>query len=368
MSVKNYEILLIGNSKAITGALKSIIAVSEHISSQIHYQFVLPSKSIVGQLKDQGYSAHCIPFLEIQKNWRLLLYLPLLVINTIRVIRLINKKQIDILHVNDLYNMVGVMVKLIRPKTKLVYHVRLMPDSYAGFLYPLWSKIISKHSDKIICVSDAVFRGLPHAKNKIVIYDALPASESLSIKKWKPFTFLNVSNYVKGKGQNYVIEAYKLAYDKLMDSRLVMVGGDMGQRKNKIYKNQLIERVISYGLEHNVVFQDFTNDTRNLYQAAEVVLNFSESESFSMVCLESLLNGTPVIGTRCGGPEEIIEDGINGILVENRNIDDMAHAMVTIYQNEELRNSMSQKTKHTAGKFSIENSTKKLTHIYLELC
>ena len=86
-----------------------------------------------------------------------------------------------------------------------------------------------------------------------------------------------------------------------------------------------------------------------------------------MVCLESLINGLPVIATRCGGPEEIIDHGLNGLLVENRNVSEMQKAMVTMYENIELRSRMIVETSRVINKFSIFDSAQKLSSIYTGL-
>ena len=56
------------------------------------------------------------------------------------------------------------------------------------------------------------------------------------------------------------------------------------------------------------------------------MLNFSESESFSMTCLESLYYGTPLIATDSGGPAELFKHGESGHLVPNRDVQAMAKA------------------------------------------
>ena len=48
---------------------------------------------------------------------------------------------------------------------------------------------------------------------------------------------------------------------------------------------------------------------------AFAALNCSESESFSITCLDGSAAGLPVIATKCGGPEEIVVDGKTGFLV-----------------------------------------------------
>ena len=89
----------------------------------------------------------------------------------------------------------------------------------------------------------------------------------------------------------------------------------MGLEKNKKFKAELIELSKSLGVNHQVDWMDFTDQMREEYLKACFVINFSESESFSLTCLEALYFGRPVIATRCGGPEEIIDEKESGFLV-----------------------------------------------------
>ncbi|HNP17456.1 MAG TPA: glycosyltransferase family 4 protein [Fulvivirga sp.] len=361
------KVLVIDNSPTYTGAVKSILSVTDYLSSDVELILILPSQSLVKELRNKGYNVYRIPFLEIDKSWRLLVYFPILIINTIQTLRIIQKENIKILHVNDLYNMVGVLIKLFRPKIKLVQHIRLLPNSYVGFLFGIWSKLILRFADSIICVSKAVFTTVPHSSKKTIIYDALVIPEQLGLTKVKPFTFLYVGNYVKGKGHNYAIQAFRRAKKELVDCRLIFVGGDMGRKKNREYKENLIQKVRESYLVDKIEFKGFCEDLNHLYQSAHATLNFSESESFSMVCLESLLNGTPVIATKCGGPDEIIDHEIDGFLVTNRNVIEMSKAMVTIFKDVELRNRMSNNTFQVVNKFNIEKSALDLLNIYQSL-
>jgi len=360
-------ILIIDNSPSMTGALKSILAVVGELKQQFSFIIALPTNV---EMSNTSYTAKHVPFLEVQKNWRLILYLPLLLVNTFRLQKIIIKHKVSVIHVNDLYNMCGVLLKVLNPKLILIHHVRLLPESYAKQLYKVWSKLIFKFSDQVICVSKAVFTKLAPSYKKIIVYDSLAPITIGSDKKTKDnqFTFLYIGNFISGKGQDFAIEAYASSNDELKNTQLIFIGGDMGKPRNKMYKLSLKQQVIQKGLSDQIEFIGFESNLDPYYQMADVVINFSESESFSMVCLESLMNGTPVIATKCGGPEEIIEHGVNGLLVKNRDIIEMSHAMVTIYQETELRKTMTIQAKAISNKFSLAVSAARLSNIYNSLC
>ncbi len=362
------NILIIDNSTSITGAFRSISAVIMAMPQPFSFHFCCPKFSLLQQLSLAIHKVFKIQFIEIQKNWRLLIYFPVLLINSYKLLRYCKINKIDIVHVNDLYNMVGVVLKILLPNIKLVYHVRLLSGSYATPLYDTWFKLINRNADAIICVSKKVYDNLPSSNKKNIIYDAIAAPIFGNQIKSDKFTFIYVANFIEGKGHIYAIEAYVKAIALLKDTRLIFVGGDMDKEKNKVYKNNLLKKVTSCNLTNQIIFLDFVTDINLQFQQAHVSLVFSESESFSMVTLESLMNKVPVIASRCGGPEEIIEDKVNGILVDNKNINQMAEAMVTLYQNEELRNNLINNTMSITNRFSISTSASALAKLYNHLC
>jgi glycosyltransferase involved in cell wall biosynthesis len=93
-----------------------------------------------------------------------------------------------------------------------------------------------------------------------------------------------------------------------------------------------------------------------LIKQHDVVLNFSEAESFSMTCAEAGFYGKPVIASKCGGPEEIIDDGKTGLLVQNKNRQQMEEAMLQLAAAlpEDRRMMGAAAKKYVTEKFSTE--------------
>ena len=63
-----------------------------------------------------------------------------------------------------------------------------------------------------------------------------------------------------------------------------------------------------------------------LIQQSKVFILTSRYETFGIVYIEAMATGTPVIATRCGGPEDIVTSE-NGILVNVDDVDETANAM-----------------------------------------
>jgi glycosyltransferase involved in cell wall biosynthesis len=110
-----------------------------------------------------------------------------------------------------------------------------------------------------------------------------------------------------------------------------MVGITGGHPRNERYLGSLKQFVLNNKLQDLVTIIDQPSDIRNQMATSDVVLMFSESESFSLVCLEALASGRPVLATKCGGPQEIIRHQTNGLLIENRDVKAMARAIIKFY-------------------------------------
>ncbi len=309
-------------------------------------------------------------FLEISKSLSIIWYLPQLLTNTLRASSLIRNNSIDIVHVNDLYNMIGVCLKLMHPDIKLIYHVRLRRSGYAQKLYSLWVWVLKTWVDVIVCVSSIVEKDLDTSiENVQIIYDGI--LESWLVDAICPdhnnfhVLFLYVGNYIPGKGQDHALCAFEIAKKELGNIKLKFIGHTGSMRKNKAYLNELRQLVLNKGLETYVEFGDEIHNVSMEMRSCDVVLNFSESESFSMVCLEALASKRAVIATRSGGPEEIVRHEVNGILVANKDVKAMTAAILQLASNLELRERFSEKAHIDFDKkFNMNVLAKKLLAIY----
>lgn len=366
-------VLIIDNSIDITGALKAILEFSTYAYSQFNFIYVLPTGSrAIEKVKEKGFDVVELPFVEISKNLKsLLFYIPFLFYNAYRIKRIVKHKDIKLVHVNDFYNLAGILAKVLGGRFSLITHVRFMPDRFPSLLVKLWIKLNIVYADAIICVSQAVHHCLPHHAKIRVIYDRLsdiPVSNRKIKEEASYINLLYLAHYIPGKGQNYALEAFYKALRETGNLRLKFVGGDMGLEKNKAFKDKLMARARDLNLDHVVEFAGPSAKTTHEIQTADIVLNFSESESFSMTCLEALTYGTPLIATNCGGPAELFVHGESGWLVPNQDINAMAEAITKLAYSAGLRESFSiSSMDFVREKFSETNTYVKLVHIYL-LC
>lgn len=326
-------ILVIDNSVAFTGALKCALQEALLFSDRYRFVFVLPANSkSLETIRQKGFKVYTLPFVEISRSPRnILMYLPMQVVNFFRLRRIIRNEKAELIQVNDFYNLLGAWVKVFGFKGKLFTYVRFLPASVPTLLRKCWIYFAQRFSFRVIAVSDTVLSQLPAKPNIIRIYDPVLFEEKWAPQSSRPMkgtTLLYLANYIPGKGQNYAIEAFAAAVGVNPSLHLVFAGGDMGLKKNKIYKQDLIRHSVNLGIAEQVEFLSFSEDIESLIKSANIVLNFSEAESFSLTCVEASFYGRPVIVTKCGGPEEIVVNNVTGLLVGNRNVEEMKQAIL----------------------------------------
>ncbi len=113
------------------------------------------------------------------------------------------------------------------------------------------------------------------------------------------------------KGQHVAIAAVAA----IPDVHLLLVGDALfGEQA---YATRLRRQVAALGLKDRVHFLGFRPDIPRLMQFSRIVLHTSIApEPFGRVIVEGMLASRPVVATRAGGVEEILEDGVTGLMVE----------------------------------------------------
>ncbi len=367
-------VLIVENSLDTTGAFNTIFSYAQYAQRDYRFIFVLPRKSrLLYRVRQAGFAVETLPFREINRRpLTLLLYLPTLFINAIRLRKIAHQHRAAIVHVNDFYNLVGVGAKALGGQFALLTHVRFMPDRFPILLVNAWMKLSLAYSGRIICVSQAVKQCLTCHPKLQVIYDGLVTVSTASVKRSGQekgcIKLLYLAHYTPGKGQDLALEAFSRAYWQNKDLQLRMVGGDMDLAKNKQYRTSLEQQAEALGIHSAVTFAGPTTDTTEELKQADVFLNFSESESFSMTCLEALAHGVPLIVTDCGGPAELFEHNESGYLIPNRDTGAGARAILRLAADGELRRRFAENSiRYVQRKFSEENTHRKLVDVYAEV-
>lgn len=162
-------------------------------------------------------------------------------------------------------------------------------------------------------------------------------------------TALFAGRFTYEKGVSRLLEAWKIVNDKQKDWTLRLVGE--GNQKEA-----LIKQCKTLGIENYVVFEGMTKNMVKEYCNSSLFLLASRFEGFGLVLAEAMQCGVPCVSFDClYGPADIINNGKNGILVENGNIKAFAEAVLKLIDDEELRMDMGKAAIEKAKSYLPEN-------------
>ena len=231
------------------------------------------------------------------------------------------------LQVNDFHFAEGAIARLFGYRGRIATWIRIDPQRY-GLVGRAWLTLARWTSNEIVAVSRHIQDRLPADFPSSLIYDPAPAIAALAPVKGQRLLF--IGNYIEGKGQDAAILAFHRIARRFPSAELVFHGSEMGLSKNRDYRARLTAMAAVGDGRDRIHLLDFVEEPGIAYRLAFAALNFSLSESFSFTCLEASAHGLPVIATRCGGPEEIVEQAVTGFLVRVNDVDAMAFSMSTL--------------------------------------
>ena len=128
-----------------------------------------------------------------------------------------------------------------------------------------------------------------------------------------------VANLRESKGYEFFIQAARKVIDVMPEIRFVAVGDIDPEIARPLFC--LLKQL---DLETRLIFLGFRSDIPEILSELDVFVLASVSEGFPLVALEAMAAAKPVIVTRSGGPQEIVEDGRTGLLVPPADADALA--------------------------------------------
>ena len=189
--------------------------------------------------------------------------------------------------------------------------------------------------------------------------------------KTDDFLVCIVGRIVSWKGHKYFIKAISQVADIIPDIKGIIIGDIeedyYGQQES--YSRELLTLIEELKINEKIKFTGFRSDVPRLISAMDIMVHASSSpEPFGLVIIEGMAAGKPVIATAKGGVLDIIEDGINGILVPCKDSKLMAKAIQKIYHDKKLSKKIGNAArKQIIEKFTIEHQVAAIEKVYESL-
>jgi glycosyltransferase involved in cell wall biosynthesis len=167
------------------------------------------------------------------------------------------------------------------------------------------------------------------------------------------------------KGIEYLLHAFAKVAAKHNDVYLVIAGG-VTEREEEEYMHKLLYETSQLGINQKVLFtgQLSEDDKLAAYQSCSVFVLPSIYEPYGIVLLEAAAHGKPLVAAESDGPSSIIEDGVNGFLVEPQNSSALAESLMCIIEDEDLAKRMGMAARALAYKHTWERVVDAVERVY----
>ena len=156
------------------------------------------------------------------------------------------------------------------------------------------------------------------------------------------------------KGYDYLVQVAKKVLNEKSDWTWDIYGsgnkGEVNKIRDLIIENDLQDKLFIKGLEKNQAL---------IYGDKAIYVMTSRYEGLPLVLLEAQQYNLPIVSFRCPtGPNEIVEDGVNGYLVECYDTDKLSQKLLELMEDEALKQSFSEHAKDNMDKFDKDKILK----------
>lgn len=170
-------------------------------------------------------------------------------------------------------------------------------------------------------------------------------------------------NVRPAKSYEVLLQAASLLRQRGIQPRVV-IAGENGP-------SPLVDRLMvlrtSLGLEESVTFVGYVDDVATYLNGLDVFVLSSRTEGFSISTVQALAAGLPVVATDCGGPAEIIEDGVSGILVRPESAESLADGLERVLVDAVARERLATAARQrTLREFSLDGMVERYEALYRE--
>ncbi len=284
------------------------------------------------------------------------------------------RRNFNILHLHSSHALSwGLLAKLFYPRLILIASRRVDFHISNNFFSRL--KYYGRALNAIVAISDNIRRimlsdGIPEAKIHL-IYSGVDVHKFDFVerdpdyrKKWQIADNVvivgTVAAFVAHKDYRNFIAAAALAIKSNPKLHFVAVG-------DGIMFQTIKELASEAGINSHITFTGFQKDVGLHLKAFDIFVLASKKEGLGTSVLDAMSVGLPVIGTRAGGIAEMIEDGVSGLLVEARNSEALAEAILKLAADKDLRDSLGHGALKRCRDFSKERMVEENIRLYQSL-
>lgn len=281
----------------------------------------------------------------------------------LRFVRLMRAVKPTVVYVNTLVS-IAAAVAAKSLSIPCVWHFRELFDDVEGEMH--WPRvggkrlvrtIVTRCADQMVAISQAVasnvlgegkhlrLRIVPNAVGEEYFAESPSQAEcrdELRIPQGVPV--IGVPGTLRPvKGHPFFLEAAARIAIKKPNCRFVITGDGASK-----YRDELQAAADVGILRGRVRFLGTVADMRKFYRASDIICVPSVSESFGRTVIEAFACGAPVVATAVGGMRETIRHETTGLLVDYGDVDGLAHSLLRLLDDNELRGQLARAAREEA--------------------
>jgi glycosyltransferase involved in cell wall biosynthesis len=292
-----------------------------------------------------------------------------------RLWSVLRREHVDILH-SHLFgsNVWGTLLGRLSGVPVVIAHEHTWSFQGQPLRRFLDRELVARYADAFLAVSR-------EDRRKMIDIEHIPPSRVLFLPNGIPLTEAPSGRDVRGElgippdaplvGAVGVLRRQK-AFDVLLRAAAVLtlelpalkvlVVGDGPER------HRLEALVRELGLEKTVVLTGFRSDVPDMLRAVDVAVSSSDFEGSPLAVMEYMDAAKPIVATRVGGIPDLIEDGVHGLLVEPRDPEGLAKAVVRLLGDRGAAAHMGERARdRRRSEFDIEVTVERLQSLYEDI-
>ena len=349
MTGSRARILYVQPNSEVGGSDLALVRLVSALDTDRYEPIVLLPREgpMVTRLQAAGAQVRFVPMIQLRTLPSLAYqarYLAHFWVTVAKIAWLIRRERIDLVHTNSLYALYGAFAARLTGR-RHVWHVREIPPQIPVARAALGRMVLAL-SSLIISMTDAcssgLFAGLDRRKVKLL-------SEGLDLATWSRRPGLRdiraelglaadatvvgfVARLDPWKGLDVFLDAAAQVKQRF-PATVFLVSGDAPDGF-QAYRDDMIARAATLGLGDSVHFLGWRyrmDVIPDLMASLDVFCHTSiQPEPFGLVVIEAMAMECPVVAVKEGGPLEIIEDGVSGLLTPPGRAEALADAVCTL--------------------------------------
>ena len=290
--------------------------------------------------------------------------------------RLVKRLQPDVLHAHDPHGIAMASLALslggAATASPSLVASRRVDFHLKGNSFSRWK---NRQVDCFITASEAIRQmlladGIP-AERTVTVHEGIDvehvvAAPPVNVHEafWLPHhapVVGNVAALVPHKGQRYLIDAAHLVVREIPDARFIILGeGEL--------REHLEKQVREHSLEKHVLLPGFRTDVLGCIKGFDLFVMSSVAEGLGTSLLDAMACRKAIVATSAGGIPEIVDDGVNGLVVPPRDSHALAAAIVRALKDEGLRGRMAEAGfQRVNARFTVEHMVRATAAVYEKL-